>query len=186
AMALEEVVIIGYGAVKKSDLTSSISSVKGEDLQNMTSGNALYSLQGKAAGVQITASGGPGATPRVLIRGVTTINGTEPLYVVDGFPISGNINFLNQDDIESIEVLKDASASAIYGTRASNVVSLVNNKKGKAGKAQFQLIASFGMQTLSNPELADASVYEQVFKERYVNDRNTPIWNTPENSTIGT
>lgn len=186
AMALEEVVIIGYGAVKKSDLTSSISSVKGEDLQNMTSGNALYSLQGKAAGVQITASGGPGATPRVLIRGVTTINGTEPLYVVDGFPISGNINFLNQDDIESIEVLKDASASAIYGTRASNGVILVTTKKGKAGKTQFQLNSSFGMQTLSKPDLADASVYEQVFKERYVNDGNTPIWNTPENSTIDT
>lgn len=183
---VDEVVVIGYGSVRKSDLTSSISSVKGKDLQDMTTGNALYSLQGKAAGVQITAGGSPGAVPRVIIRGVTTMGGSDPLYVVDGFPIEGNINFLNQDDIESIEVLKDASASAIYGTRASNGVILVTTKKGTAGKTQFQLSSSFGVQTLSKPNLADATVYEQVLRERYTNDGNVPRWNTPENSTVNT
>ena len=129
---LDEVVVIGYGAVKKSDLTSSISTVKGEEITQSVTGNAMDALQGKINGVQVTSSGGPGATPKVLIRGVTTVNGTDPLYVVDGMPISGNINFLNSNDIQSMEVLKDASAAAIYGTRASNGVILITTKKGKA------------------------------------------------------
>jgi TonB-linked SusC/RagA family outer membrane protein len=176
--ALSEVVVIGYGVVKKSDLTSSITTVKGDDLKTLSAGNALVSMQGKAPGVQITGSGGPGAAPRVIIRGVTTVNGTDPLYVVDGVPMSpgSNINFLNQDDIESIEVLKDASASAIYGTRASNGVILVSTKKGKAGKTTFQFNTSLGFQTLSKPDLADAATYEKVFKERYTNDDRTPVW----------
>jgi TonB-linked SusC/RagA family outer membrane protein len=182
AKALDEVVVIGYGVVKKSDLTSSITTVKGDELKTMTSGNALYSLQGKANGVQITGAGGPGATPRVIIRGVTSINGTDPLYVVDGAPIGTNINFLNQDDIESMEVLKDASAAAIYGTRGSNGVIMITTKKGSAGKTRFQANASFGFQTLKNPDMADATIYEKVFKERYTNDGNTPVWNTPENA----
>ena len=128
---LDEVVVIGYGAVKKSDLTSSISTVKGEEITQSVTGNAMDALQGKINGVQVTSSGGPGATPKVLIRGVTTVNGTDPLYVVDGMPISGNINFLNSNDIQSMEVLKDASAAAIYGTRASNGVILITTKKGK-------------------------------------------------------
>ena len=85
--ALDEVVVIGYGTAKKSDLTSSISTVKGDELKKMASGNAMYSLQGKANGVQITSAGSPGATPRVIIRGVTTVNGSDPLYVVDGMPV---------------------------------------------------------------------------------------------------
>ena len=171
---LDDVVVIGYGVVKKSDLTSSITTVKGEDLKSITSGNALYAMQGKANGVQITGSGGPGDTPRVIIRGVTTINGSDPLYVVDGAPMSSgaNINFLNQNDIESIEVLKDASAAAIYGTRASNGVILVTTKKGSAGKTKFQFNASLGMQTMSKPKMADAAMYEKVFKQRYINDGN--------------
>lgn len=183
---LDDVVVIGYGVVKKSDLTSSITTVKGDDLKSMTTGNALFSMQGKANGVQITAAGDPGAVPRVIIRGVTSINGSDPLYVVDGVPISGNINFLNQDDIESIEVLKDASSSAIYGTRGSNGVIMVTTKKGTAGKTRFQFNASAGFQTLTKPSLANASVYEKVFKERYTNDGNTPVWNTPADSNIST
>jgi TonB-linked SusC/RagA family outer membrane protein len=176
--ALNEVVVIGYGVVKKSDLTSSITTVKGDELKTLATGNALVSMQGKAPGVQITGSGGPGAAPRVIIRGVTTVNGTDPLYVVDGVPMSpgSNINFLNQDDIESIEVLKDASSSAIYGTRASNGVILVTTKKGKAGKTTFQFNTSLGFQTLNKPDLADAATYEKVFKERYTNDDKTPVW----------
>lgn len=179
---LDDVVVIGYGVVKKSDLTSSITTVKGDDLKSITSGNALYSLQGKANGVQITGEGGPGSSPQVIIRGVTTINGSSPLYVVDGVPIGTNINFLNQDDIESIEVLKDASASAIYGTRGSNGVIMVTTKKGSAGKTRFQANASFGFQTLNKPKMANATTYEKVFKERYTNDGSVPVWNTPEGS----
>jgi TonB-linked SusC/RagA family outer membrane protein len=178
---LDDVVVIGYGVVKKSDLTSSITTVKGEALKNMTSGNALYSMQGKANGVQITGSGGPGDSPRVIIRGVTTINGSDPLYVVDGVPMADNtnINFLNQNDIESIEVLKDASSAAIYGTRGANGVILVTTKKGSEGKVKFQVSASLGMQTLSKPDMANAATYEKVFKERYENDKAKGGGNAP-------
>ncbi|MBO4372026.1 MAG: TonB-dependent receptor plug domain-containing protein, partial [Bacteroidales bacterium] len=117
---LEEVVVIGYGTAKKSDITSSISSVSSDDIVSFNSGNAMNALQSKVNGVQISNTGVPGSNPRVIIRGVTTVNGSNPLYVVDGMPVGDNINFLNPEDIESMEVLKDASASAIYGTRASN------------------------------------------------------------------
>lgn len=180
---LDEIVVVGYGAVKKSDLTSSISTVKGEDIKTLSSGNAMNALQGKVNGVQISSSGGPGDVPRVIIRGVTTTNGSDPLYVVDGMPVGTNINFLSQDDIESIEVLKDASAAAIYGTRGSNGVILVSTKKGKAGKTLFQVNTSVGLQTIADPKMAGAAEYEKVFKARYTNDGSTPIWNTPAGST---
>ena len=134
AELLDEVVVIGYGAVKKSDLTSSIATVKGDEITETVTGNAMDALQGKVNGVQVTSGGGPGATPKVLIRGVTTVNGTNPLYVVDGMPVGDNINFLNSNDIASMEVLKDASAAAIYGTRASNGVILITTKKGRLVK----------------------------------------------------
>ena len=125
---LNEVVVIGYGQVKKSDLTSSISAIKGDKLDKLSTGNVMTALQGQVNGVQVSTAGGPGASPRVIIRGVTTVNGSDPLYVVDGMPVGTNINFLNQNDIESMQVLKDASASAIYGTRASNGVVLIDRK----------------------------------------------------------
>ena len=120
ASDLNEVVVIGYGVAKKGDLTSSISAIKGEELNKLTTGNVMDALQGQVNGVQVTNSGAPGSTPRVIIRGISTINGSDPLYVVDGMPVGTNINFLNQNDIESMQVLKDASAEAIYGTRGSN------------------------------------------------------------------
>lgn len=178
---LEDVVVVGYGVVKRSDLTSSITTVKGDEIKSVTNGNAMSSLQGKANGVQITSGGSPGAAPRVIIRGVTTVNGSEPLYVVDGMPVGANVNFLNQNDIESIEVLKDASASAIYGTRGSNGVILITTKKGRVGKTEFQFSSSVGFQTLENPEMAKASEYEKVFKTRYENDGAVPVWNGKDN-----
>jgi TonB-linked SusC/RagA family outer membrane protein len=180
---IDDVVVIGYGTAKKSDLTSSITSVKGEELKQISAGNAVAALQGKAPGVQITGSGGPGSVPRVIIRGVTTVNGSDPLYVVDGVPIDGNINFLNQNDIESMEILKDASASAIYGTRGSNGVILVTTKKGKAGKTKFQFNSSVGFQHIPKVNVADAPTYEKFFKERYTNDGNEPVWNSGDNLT---
>ena len=183
---LNEVVVIGYGVVKKGDLTSSISAIKGDKLEHLTTGNVMNALQGQVNGVQISNAGGPGSSPRVIIRGVSTINGSDPLYVVDGMPVGTNINFLNQNDIESMQVLKDASASAIYGTRASNGVVLITTKKGSAGATKFTASASVGLQTLSKPDIADAAEYEKVYNARYTNDGqvspftgggNTDWWN---------
>ena len=177
AELLDEVVVIGYGAVKKSDLTSSIATVKGDEITETVTGNAMDALQGKVNGVQITSGGGPGATPKVLIRGVTTVNGTNPLYVVDGMPVGDNINFLNINDIASMEVLKDASAAAIYGTRASNGVILITTKKGKTGKVRINWNSSVGFQTVAKPDIAGAAEYKEVFNTRYTNDGLSSIWN---------
>lgn len=169
---LNEVVVIGYGQVKKGDLTSSISAIKGDKLEKLSTGNVMNALQGQVNGVQISGAGDPGASPRVIIRGVTTVNGSDPLYVVDGMPVGTNINFLNQNDIESMQVLKDASASAIYGTRASNGVILITTKKGKKGDAKFNVTATVGLQTLKKQNMADSQEYKKVFDARYTNDGN--------------
>ena len=167
---MNEIVVIGYGVAKKGDLTSSISAIKGDKLEKLSTGNVMNALQGQVNGVQITSAGGPGASPRVIIRGVSTVNGSDPLYVVDGMPVGTNINFLNQNDIESMQVLKDASAAAIYGTRASNGVILVTTKKGSQGVAKFNATATVGFQTLSKPDIANAAEYEKVYNARYTND----------------
>lgn len=169
---LNEVVVIGYGQVKKGDLTSSISAIKGDKLEKLSTGNVMNALQGQVNGVQISGAGDPGASPRVIIRGVTTVNGSDPLYVVDGMPVGTNINFLNQNDIESMQVLKDTSASAIYGTRASNGVILITTKKGKKGDAKFNVTATVGLQTLKKQNMADSQEYKKVFDARYTNDGN--------------
>ncbi|SHH72464.1 SusC/RagA family TonB-linked outer membrane protein [Flavobacterium defluvii] len=171
SQALDEIVVVGYAAVKKSDVTSSISSIKGKELQTMTVGNVTESLQGKVSGVQVTGQGGPGAQPRVLIRGISTVNlSTDPLYVVDGIPMGTSINFLSNNEIESMEVLKDASASAIYGSRASNGVILITTKKGKVGKARFNFDLSSGMQIMNNPyNMADAESYATIMNTAYNN-----------------
>lgn len=180
---LDEVVVVGYGAVKKSDLTSSISTVKGDEITEMTTGNAMDALQGKVNGVQIASGGGPGSQPKVLIRGVTTVNGSSPLYVVDGMPVGTSINFLNPSDIESMEVLKDASAAAIYGTRGSNGVILITTKKGRDGKINVDFSASVGFQTLKDPKMAGAEEYEKVFNARYTNDGRAVPWRSPKPAT---
>lgn len=167
AEALDEVVVVGFGSVKKSDLTSSISSVKGSDVRSMNVSNATESLQGKVAGVQIVGTGGPGGQPKVLIRGISTINlTTDPLYVVDGVPMGGGINFLNPNEIESMEVLKDASASAIYGSRASNGVIMITTRKGVEGKPAFYLDMNYGVQEMKNPyNMADAVEYAEILNK---------------------
>ena len=171
SQALDEIVVVGYAAVKKSDVTSSISSIKGKELQTMTVGNVAESLQGKVSGVQVTGQGGPGAQPRVLIRGISTVNlSTDPLYVVDGIPMGTSINFLSNNEIESMEVLKDASASAIYGSRASNGVILITTKKGKVGKTRFNFDTSSGMQIMNNPyNMANAEGYATIMNKAYNN-----------------
>jgi TonB-linked SusC/RagA family outer membrane protein len=136
ATNLNEVVVVGYGSQKKSNVTGAISSVKASDLQNIPNGRIEQSLQGRVAGVTIMQnSGQPGSASTIQIRGVTTFNNNNPLWVVDGVVVdAGGIGYINQADIESIEVLKDAASAAIYGTRAAGGVILVTTKRGKAGK----------------------------------------------------
>ncbi len=137
----------------------------------MTVGNATQSLQGKIAGVQVVGSGNPGGQPKVLIRGFSTLNlSTDPLYVVDGVPMSGGINFLNPNEIESMEVLKDASASAIYGSRASNGVIMITTHRGKQGKASFHLDLNYGVQEMKNPyNMANAVEYAEILNTAALN-----------------
>ena len=148
---MDEVVVIGYGTVRKSDLTGSVSSVKTEDLLKVTSLNAEQGLQGKVTGVQvISTSGAPGAGAAVRVRGVGTFNNSSPIFVVDGV-ILDDISFLNSSDIASMEVLKDASATAIYGSRGANGVIIITTKTGTLGeeKASFNVSSEFGLQHLA-------------------------------------
>ena len=164
--ALDQIVVIGYGTVKKSDLTGAVSTVKGDDIANYTSSSPQQGLQGKVSGVQITStSGAPGAVPVVRVRGVGTFNNSSPIYVVDGV-ILDDISFLNSADVENVQVLKDASATAIYGSRGANGVILITTKKGKigSGKATFTYNGEYSIQhlqkkidLLSGPEFATIS-----------------------------
>ncbi|HAZ03294.1 MAG TPA: TonB-dependent receptor [Marinilabiliales bacterium] len=148
---LDEVVVIGYGTVKKSDLTGSVSTVKAKDLLKITTMNPVQNLQGRVSGVQVTSSSGaPGATPVVRVRGVGTFNNSAPIYVVDGV-ILDDISFLNSSDISSMEILKDASATAIYGSRGANGVIMVTTKSGTGsnGKTTFSYSGDYGIQHLT-------------------------------------
>ena len=130
---LAETVVIGYGSAKKRDLTGSITNIKGAEIANKPSTNPLSSLQGKVAGVQIINSGQAGSDPEIRVRGTNSINGYKPLYIVDGL-FNDNINFLNPEDIESMEVLKDPSSLAIFGVRGANGVIIITTKKAKEGQ----------------------------------------------------
>lgn len=161
---LEEVIVIGYGTQKKSQLTGAISSVGAKEIQELPISNARQALQGRAAGVDVTIAGSkPGAGPQVRIRGRRSFNaGNDPLYVVDNIPIVGNIDDINPQDIVSLEVLKDASATAIYGSRGANGVVLVTTNRGKSGKT----IVSFDMFTGVNESLGRIEVFDgQEFAE---------------------
>ena len=148
--ALNEVVVIGYGTVKRSDLTGAVASVKGSDIKAQGVSDVTKALQGKMPGVTIEAAGGdPGSGTRILIRGVGTLGNSAPLYIVDGVQVA-SINNLNQADIESIDVLKDASAAAIYGSRAANGVVLVTTKSGKSGAPTVQFTSTVGQQKIAH------------------------------------
>ncbi len=150
SQALGEVVVIGYGTVKKSDLTGSVATIKSEDLTKITSLNPEQGLQGKVTGVQVTStSGAPGAIPVLRVRGVGTFNNSSPIFVVDGM-IMDDISFLSSQDIASMSILKDASATAIYGSRGANGVILVTTKTGQkgTGKTVFSYSGEYSMQIL--------------------------------------
>jgi TonB-linked SusC/RagA family outer membrane protein len=150
AEELDEIVVVGYGVQRKSDLTGSIGSVRGSDLTKIPSFSAEQALQGKIAGVQVASpSGAPGSAPVIRIRGVGTLNNSSPIFVVDGV-ILDDITFLNSGDIQSMEVLKDASATAIYGSRGSNGVIIVTTKSGKKGEGvQVSVSSEYSLQQLS-------------------------------------
>ncbi len=166
---LDEVVVVGYGTMKKSDMTGAISSVNGSDLAKRTTTNPAEALQGKIAGVNITKSGGnAGAGVSVKIRGVKTFGDNEPLYIIDGFP--GDINAVNPQDIQSLEVLKDGAAAAIYGSVAANGVVLITTKSGKKGEVKVDFSTYLSWTEVANSlKMLNADEYKQVHKQMYDN-----------------
>ena len=180
---LQDVVVIGYGVQKKSVVTAAIAKVSADDLEGKTPVRIDNALKGLAAGVNVTSSSGqPGASPRVRVRGTGTINNSDPLYIVDGMPIEGGIDFLNPSDIESIEVLKDAASGAIYGARAANGVVLVTTKKGKVGKASINYNFSQGWQTAwRRRDVTSATDYAIMQNELRMNGGQAPIYADPYN-----
>lgn len=166
AQNLEEVVVVGYGTQKKKDLTSAIATISAKELSNQSVSNAVAAMQGRLSGVQITNSGSPGASPSIRIRGTGSIHSANPIYVVDGM-IVDDISYLGPNDIESMSVLKDASASAIYGVRAANGVIMVTTKRGaQSDKISVDFNAYVGLKTPSHiHELIDGPEYVTLYNE---------------------
>ncbi|WP_026957149.1 SusC/RagA family TonB-linked outer membrane protein [Algoriphagus vanfongensis] len=182
AKSLDEVVVIGYGAVKRSDLTGSVAQVKSEELNSFPTTNVMQALNGRAAGVQVIQNNGsPGAPVSIRIRGTNSIQGgNDPLYVIDGFPFSGNPTQLNSYDIESIEILKDASATAIYGSRGANGVVLITTKQGSEGQTRVDIETSYSSQSLRKKlDLMNGTEYAQLQNMQAAND-NIPLYFTDQ------
>ena len=185
---LDESVVVGYGVQKKSVLTAAISSVKADQLSAVSPTRVDNVLRGMVSGVTITSSSGqPGAASRVRVRGIGTINDSNPLYIVDGMPVTGGIDYINPTDIESVEVLKDAASAAIYGSRGANGVILVTTKKGSDGKAVVTYNGSYGVQ---NPwkklSVLNATQYALVMNEMHMNMGQDPVYADPYSLGEGT
>src|SRR5688572_26870878 len=160
--SLEDVVVIGYATVKKKDVTGSVAGINQKDIRSRPVDNAVQAMQGKVAGVDISSNERPGTVPNINIRGVRSLTASNsPLFVVDNIPlITGGIENINPGDIESIDVLKDASATAIYGSRGANGVVIITTKQGKAGKITLNFNHSVTLENLvDNREMFDASEY---------------------------
>lgn len=168
---LEQVVVVGYGTQKKSDLTGSVAVVDAEALKQTSNSNISTMLEGKVSGVQVTSDGQPGADPTVRIRGVGSFGSTSPLYVIDGVPMGTSIRDFSSNDIETIQVLKDASAAAIYGSRAANGVILITTKQGKSGKMKLDYTGYVSFQTLDQPYevVSDYANYMEYLNEGMAN-----------------
>ncbi|NLU39021.1 MAG: TonB-dependent receptor [Bacteroidales bacterium] len=178
-VGVSDVVVIGYGTVKKSDLTGAVSSISSEDIRQNIGSGIDQALQGRTAGVTVTAnSGAPGAAPTVRIRGMGTITNPNPFYVIDGIPVSSeSVGMLNPGDIESMEVLKDASAAAIYGARAANGVVLITTRRAKAGKSSISVDAYSGVQSI-------AKKYDIMTAKDWVTIRNAAGQPWMDSSTV--
>lgn len=173
---LEEVVVVGYGTVKKGNLTTSVSSIKAETLENRPVQSVTEALQGQVAGLNVTSSGRPGEAAKMQLRGATSLNESgSPLVLIDGVP--GEFDYLNVDDIDNVTVLKDAASAAIYGSRAAHGVILVTTKRGKSGKPIFQYNGSVGINTPTDmPKLMSSSVFATVINEAYRNNGGADIY----------
>jgi TonB-linked SusC/RagA family outer membrane protein len=186
---MDEVVVVGYGVQKKSLVTGAISSVSAKEIDNKQLTRLDDALQGLTSGVNVSqSSGAPGSAPTILIRGVTSINNSDPLYVVDGVVMDGGLEYLNPNDIASIEVLKDAASCAIYGARASNGVVLVTTKKGKL---DTPIHVNYSMQigeqdVIKKVKLANATQYAELYNESLLNDGSVPAFNNPTSLGVGT
>ncbi|MGL5273426.1 MAG: TonB-dependent receptor plug domain-containing protein, partial [Phocaeicola sp.] len=166
---IEEVVVVGYGTVKKRDVTTSIASISAKDMENQPVTNVGEAMVGRMPGVQVTqGSGAPGGGLQIRVRGTGTITaGTTPLYVVDGVPMGQNqLNTLNMNDVESIEVLKDASSAAIYGSRGSNGVVIISTKRGKEGKPTVSYSGYVGVQSVAKKiDMLNAYEYAELVRD---------------------
>ncbi|WP_372757133.1 SusC/RagA family TonB-linked outer membrane protein [Mariniflexile sp.] len=186
---LDEVVVVGYGTQKKSVVTGAISGVKQSELEDLPITRVEQTLQGRVSGITIAAnSGQPGSSSTVRVRGITTLGSNEPLWVVDGVVVdSGGIGFLNQSDIESVEVLKDAASQAIYGARAATGVILVTTKKGKLGKLSVNYNGYTGLSSPARKlDLLNATEYATLLNERSVNDGKGILYSNPASLGEGT
>ncbi len=186
-IGIEEVIAIGYGVQKKSVVTAAISRVTAEELNTTKPSRVEDALKGKVSGVQITQSSGqPGSDSKVRIRGIGTVNNSEPLYIVDGMPVDGGINYLNPVDIQSVEILKDAASAAIYGARAANGVILVTTKSGKQGKAVINYDVNYGWQNpWKKKSVLNAQEYMVIMNEAQINDGNAPRYTQSEIDAFG-
>lgn len=183
---IDEVVVVGYGVQRKSDLTGAVASIKPAELQKTAVANVANALQGRVSGVMVSANGAPGSEPEVKIRGIGTTNNSSPLYVVDGMFVN-DIGFLNSHDIASMEVLKDASATAIYGSRGANGVIIVTTKQGSQGKPRLTISGSEGFQVVSDRlKMCNAEQYAQLLNEALVNTGGAPKYDHPERLGKGT
>lgn len=183
---IDEVVVVGYGVQRKSDLTGAVGSIKSDELQKTSTANVANALQGKVSGVMVSSYGAPGSQPEVKIRGIGTTNNSSPLYVVDGMFVN-DISFLNSHDIQSMEVLKDASATAIYGSRGANGVIIITTKRGIKGKPTLTITGSEGFQIASDRlKMANASEYAELLNEALINTGGTPLYDDPASLGKGT
>lgn len=180
AEMLSEVVVVGYGVQKKSSLTGAVASVSSKEIVKQVSSNVASTLQGRTPGVEIVQQAGvAGADVNIIIRGAASFGATEPLYVIDGAFSNSGLSSLNPNDIESIEVLKDGAAAAIYGSRAANGVVLITTKKGKSGKPIIEIDGSYAFQTPTNiPDFLNASQWREF--ANMVAD-NSGLAHAPEN-----
>lgn len=173
--SLSEVVVIGYGTQKKIDVTGSITSVKGDEIEKLVTTNPVAALQGKVPGLTIINSGSPGDAPTVRIRGVSSTNSAGPLYVVDGI-LQDNIDYLNSGDIESIDLLRDASSTAIYGLRGANGVIAITTKKAARGKTTISFQSTVGVQHVANRiDVVDAAGFKKLYSAQLANLNASPF-----------
>ena len=185
----DEVGVIGYGTMKKSDLTGAVSSIGNKDIKDSPVSNLGQAIQGKISGVQIVDAGKPGDNVSIKIRGLGSINNCDPLVVIDGVPTDLGLSSLNMADVERLDVLKDASATAIYGSRGANGVVMITTKRGTEGKGKLAVSANYSFQNATNvPSLLNAAQYAELSNDMMVNSgRNpNPEWANPSELGAGT